>query len=138
MKTKHIFLLLALLVMIGIVVSLSVKTDKYSDFQQAGKSRAESFTIIGTLDTTCAIQVLESGKGFTFVMIDKKGVPGKVLFQDAIPQDFRRSTEVVVTGKMTDSLFLAQNILLKCPSKYNDQNKPSQFQPKAFQGKNAR
>ena len=36
------------------------------------------------------------------------------------PQDFERSESVVVTGEMRNNEFVANEILMKCPSKYKD------------------
>ena len=38
------------------------------------------------------------------------------------PQDFERSEEITMRGYATDSAFIAKEILMKCPSKYNEQN----------------
>ena len=45
----------------------------------------------------------------------------KVVFQGSKPQDFERSEQIVLTGKMVGEEFHASKILMKCPSKYNDQ-----------------
>ena len=36
------------------------------------------------------------------------------------PQDFERSEQVVITGNMKNDVFVADKILLKCPSKYTE------------------
>jgi cytochrome c-type biogenesis protein CcmE len=51
-------------------------------------------------------------------MKDKEGGEQKVIFKGAQPQDFRRSEQLVLTGKMKENVFYASNILMKCPSKY--------------------
>ena len=35
------------------------------------------------------------------------------------PQDFEKSEQIVVIGKMEAGNFVASDILMKCPSKYN-------------------
>jgi len=40
------------------------------------------------------------------------------VFNGAKPQDFERSEQIVLTGKMKGDEFLASKILMKCPSKY--------------------
>jgi cytochrome c-type biogenesis protein CcmE len=37
------------------------------------------------------------------------------------PQDFERSEQIVLTGSMNGDTFEASDMLLKCPSKYKDQ-----------------
>lgn len=39
----------------------------------------------------------------------------------AKPQDFERSEQIVVTGSMKDNQFYADEILMKCPSKYKEE-----------------
>jgi cytochrome c-type biogenesis protein CcmE len=37
------------------------------------------------------------------------------------PQDFERSEQIVLTGKMRGEDFVASDMLMKCPSKYKDE-----------------
>ena len=37
------------------------------------------------------------------------------------PQDFELSEQVVLTGQMKDDAFVATDLLMKCPSKYKDE-----------------
>ena len=57
----------------------------------------------------------------TFYMEDQKGEMMKVVYQNSKPQDFEMSESMVVTGKREKDAFYASEILLKCPSKYKDQ-----------------
>jgi cytochrome c-type biogenesis protein CcmE len=47
----------------------------------------------------------------------------KVIYHGSIPNNFESSTNIVVTGKYSDGNFHATDILTKCPSKYQDQQK---------------
>ena len=58
----------------------------------------------------------------TFAAKDKKGNESTVVYNQPKPQDFERSEEITMTGYATDSAFVATDILMKCPSKYNEQN----------------
>jgi len=54
-----------------------------------------------------------------------------VVFPGTKPQDFERSEQIVLTGKMKGNEFHASHILMKCPSKYkNDQVEISAAQAK--------
>jgi cytochrome c-type biogenesis protein CcmE len=55
---------------------------------------------------------------FSFFMKDNKGQECKVVFTGTKPQDFERSEQVILTGKMIGNEFHASKILMKCPSKY--------------------
>jgi cytochrome c-type biogenesis protein CcmE len=46
-----------------------------------------------------------------------------VYYNQPKPQDFERSEEITMKGYATDTAFIAEEILMKCPSKYNEQNK---------------
>ena len=51
-------------------------------------------------------------------MIDNQGKECKVEFTGTKPQDFERSEQIVLTGQMDNGKFQANKILMKCPSKY--------------------
>lgn len=57
---------------------------------------------------------------FTFVLVDTNRVEQTVVYYSPKPQDFDRSEQVVITGNMKEQVFVADKILLKCPSKYNE------------------
>ena len=56
---------------------------------------------------------------FTFYLIDSEGKESKVIFNGTKPQDFEKSEQLVIVGKMNEDFFIAKDILMKCPSKYN-------------------
>ena len=55
---------------------------------------------------------------FAFTLVDSTQVAQRVIYNNPKPQDFDASEQVVITGCMKGQVFLADNILLKCPSKY--------------------
>jgi cytochrome c-type biogenesis protein CcmE len=58
---------------------------------------------------------------FSFFITDTKGVEKKVVLFAAKPQDFELSEQIVVTGQMKGEIFYASDLLMKCPSKYKDE-----------------
>jgi cytochrome c-type biogenesis protein CcmE len=42
----------------------------------------------------------------------------KIVYTGMVPGNFDQATSVVVRGKYSDSLFIADQLLVKCPSKY--------------------
>jgi cytochrome c-type biogenesis protein CcmE len=58
---------------------------------------------------------------FVFYMSDSDGVSNKVILQKPKPQDFERSEQIVLTGAMQNGAFVADEILMKCPSKYKEE-----------------
>jgi cytochrome c-type biogenesis protein CcmE len=43
-----------------------------------------------------------------------------VRYNNPKPANFEEAEQVVVEGRNQDGTFVAENILVKCPSKYND------------------
>jgi len=127
MKTSHIIIIIIVAIVgIGAMVSLMSESRSYADFPTAAKHPEKSFDIIGTLDTTQAIiyDVMVNPDEFSFWMYDDRGNQSKVIISKPKPQDFEKSTSVVISGHMKDKVFLGSSVLLKCPSKYQDQKKP--------------
>jgi len=54
------------------------------------------------------------------LLIDEQGNEQKVIHQEPLPPDFLRSEKIVIIGHYVSDIFLAEKILLKCPSKYQD------------------
>ncbi|OIP01144.1 MAG: hypothetical protein AUJ98_05340 [Bacteroidetes bacterium CG2_30_33_31] len=123
MKKSHIILIIVLAVAIGAIVSLVKDPRTYADFEEASASPNKSFDIIGKLDLKSPISydALVNPDQFSFYMTDEKDVKRKVVVNKPKPQDFEKCIQVVVGGKMKDDAFHADNILLKCPSKYEGQ-----------------
>ena len=59
---------------------------------------------------------------FSFQMIDEDGKLERVFFGEPMPPDFLLSEQVVVIGGYENNQFVADDILLKCPSKYTEEN----------------
>jgi cytochrome c-type biogenesis protein CcmE len=64
----------------------------------------------------------KENKIFSFFMKDVDGNVMKVMYHGAMPNNFESSTSIVVTGKYQDGVFHANDILTKCPSKYQEQS----------------
>ncbi len=55
------------------------------------------------------------------MMVDNDGTEQRVFYNEPVPADFHRSEQVVVIGGYkSDELFMADKILMKCPSKYQE------------------
>jgi cytochrome c-type biogenesis protein CcmE len=48
-------------------------------------------------------------------------VEQKVYYKDPMPPDLLKSDQVVVVGSYNQGTFVADKILLKCPSKYQEE-----------------
>jgi len=58
---------------------------------------------------------------FKFTLKDEKGNQIEVIYDGAKPGNFEQATEVVCQGEYKEGKFHAKNILVKCPSKYQDE-----------------
>ncbi len=57
-------------------------------------------------------------KIFTFRMTDEKGDEFEVIYNGVKPANLEQATEVVVIGRFDQGKFNADQLLVKCPSKY--------------------
>jgi cytochrome c-type biogenesis protein CcmE len=55
---------------------------------------------------------------FTFYMRDDDNRVARVVFAGAKPNNFDIATSVVAKGRFEDGVFMASDVLTKCPSKY--------------------
>ena len=120
MKRTHIIALLIIAVAIGVIIAAAGNYSRYVNFEQAAKAGDKELHVVGQLakDQEMHYDPLTDPNYFSFYLTDSEGQTEKVVFQGAKPQDFERSEQVVLTGKMEDEVFLASQILMKCPSKY--------------------
>lgn len=121
---KKLPLIAGALIIIGTVLLVNASKDMstYATFAQAVET-GELVKISGQLakDKTMYYDAEKDPNYFSFYMIDAEGAEKKVVLKASKPQDFERSEQVVVTGKMRDDEFVATDMLMKCPSKYKDE-----------------
>ena len=64
---------------------------------------------------------LRSGPECLYLLHARRdGTLQKVRYNNPKPANFEEAEKVVVQGKNQGDVFVADNILVKCPSKYND------------------
>jgi len=135
MKTIHIILILVVVLAVGVVVSTLSDSGAYVSFAEAAEHPGKEVHVIGTLSPgkDLIYDAAVNPNEFTFYMLDQEGKERKVVYHNAKPQDFEKSENVVIIGSMqNDSVFEASSLLLKCPSKYNDSERPEAFGDKQF------
>ncbi len=136
MKKIHVIGIIVIAVAIGAIMTTLGSTSTYASFTEAAQKPNTEFHVVGKLnkDKETVYDPKTNANLFTFYMIDNKGVEKKVLLYKNKPQDFERSEQIVLIGKCTGDEFHANDILMKCPSKYNDgkpQEKTSGAKPAA-------
>ena len=57
---------------------------------------------------------------FSFVMVDTNQEEHPVIYYHPKPQDLEKSEKIVVVGSVKNNEFVADQILMKCPSKYEE------------------
>lgn len=122
MKKTHIIALVIVFLSIGVVIATLSDSSTYMDFESAKINAGQTYTVIGELDKDGEMNYNARQNLFTFYAVDKEGNRSKVFYREPKPQDFERSEDITMKGFATDSGFVASEILLKCPSKYNEQN----------------
>lgn len=122
MKKLHIIGLIIIIVAIGVIVGSLKSTSTYADFAEAINNPNTEYHVVGKLDKAQP-QVYNpkvNADEFLFTLIDNKGLAKPVVLHKSKPQDFEKSEQIVLIGKMKNGEFHANDILMKCPSKYND------------------
>jgi cytochrome c-type biogenesis protein CcmE len=120
MKKSALLGIIVIAVAIGVIVSTYADSSTYGNFTDAQKSDAE-LHVVGKLDLNKAIvyNPIQDANYFSFYVKDNQGKECKVVFNGTKPQDFEKSEQIVLVGKMVEGEFQASKILMKCPSKYN-------------------
>lgn len=129
MKKSHILGIVIIGVAIAIIISTTGDASSYVSFteamEMAEKGNPGLIHVVGTLkkDDKGGIVGLQPSKNklsFSFIMVDKNNREQEVYYNEPMPADFFRSEQVVVIGSYHDDTFVADQILLKCPSKYQE------------------
>lgn len=122
MKKIHIILIILIAVSIGVIVTSLGDSSTYVTFSEAFDNQGSEYHIVGKLDKDTPTQYNpeENPDLFKFSMVDNNGEIKPVVLLKSKPQDFERSEQIVLIGKANGNHFLAREILLKCPSKYED------------------
>ncbi|WP_340103661.1 cytochrome c maturation protein CcmE domain-containing protein [Rhodohalobacter sp. 8-1] len=92
--------------------------DSYVNFEQADDRG--SAHVVGTWDDSQEWGFSRENMRFSFYMKDQEGNVRRVIYPKPKPNNFEQATQLVVIGEMQNDVFYANDMLLKCPSKYND------------------
>lgn len=131
MRKSHILVIIVIAAAIGILLSTAGDASTYVGFGEAydmaTAGNKKDIHVVGELtkDNSGKIIGIEPGVdkvSFSFMLVDESGRKQKVEYKEPMPQDFTKSEKVVVIGRYEGEIFKASKILLKCPSKYQEQN----------------
>lgn len=130
MKKSHIIAIGVIAIAVAIIISTTGDAGAYLSFNEARemavKGSDESVHVVGELKKTAAGEVTGvepsiDKLSFTFLMVDENGTEQMVYYNEPMPADFMRSEQVVVIGQYAENMFVADKILMKCPSKYQEE-----------------
>ena len=141
MKKSSLFGILIIAVAIGAIVSMSGDASSYVTFREASEMAANGASakvhVVGKLKKDASGHVAgmvynpsQDPNFFSFRLIDDSLRETEVVYLNPKPQDFESGEKIVVIGCMKNNTFVADKILLKCPSKYNE-GKPDMSGTKA-------
>jgi cytochrome c-type biogenesis protein CcmE len=121
MKKIHIIGIAIIALAIAAIMSTVADSSTYASFSIAEKNPGAEYHVVGLLNKKKELiyNPKVNTNLFSFYLIDNDGKERKVDFNGTKPQDFERSEQIVIIGKMTGNVFSASSILMKCPSKYN-------------------
>lgn len=122
MKKIHLIGIALIAVAIMVLMSMSNDMGTYATFEDA-TTTGKKVKIAGQLskDKEMVYNPQEDPNYFSFFIKDTEEVEKKVVLLAAKPQDFELSEQIVLTGKMQGEVFMASDMLMKCPSKYKDE-----------------
>ncbi len=102
----------------------------YVSFSEAMKT-ASRVQVAGALVEGSSAYVDEEQK-LHFVIVDEAGLEMAVRYSDVKPANFEEATQIVAVGSWRGDVFDAEQLLVKCPSKYQGVDEdPMQHSEKA-------
>lgn len=126
MKKSHILILVGIAISIGLLISSMADLSTYDSIGSAQAKAGKYVHLIARLDTTAGKTIeydpLVNANYLSFHVIDSLGSTARVVYMKGKPPtDMEKSERMVLKGTMTDSAFVCDDILIKCPSKYTDE-----------------
>jgi cytochrome c-type biogenesis protein CcmE len=125
MKRTHVIAIVIIAIAAAALLGSLYDSSTYADLEQAAADPGREYHVVGTLDRSASIEYEPSLNASltTFTLVDLKGNTARVRLHKAKPQDFERSERLVLIGKATpNGEFHARDMLMKCPSKYNEEH----------------
>ena len=122
MKKSHIIALVLIAVAIAAILSTLSDASTYASFSEAGSHPNKIYHVVGKLnkEKPTVYDPHTDANRFVFYLTDNQGAEAQVILAKSKPQDFEKSEQIVVIGKMEGQTFHASDVLMKCPSKYNN------------------
>ena len=122
MKQWHIIAIIIIALGIGVLLSSTKDMTSWANFNSAA-AKQDKVKLIGELvkDQPIVYNPEKDPNYLSFYLKDEQGVVKQVVLHAGKPQDFERTEQIVLTGELKGDVFVASDMLLKCPSKYKDE-----------------
>ncbi len=118
MKPKTIFGVIFLVAFTGLLLtSFGQQIGGYMDFPEA-EAAGVSATVVGMWVADAPAVYNPSTNVFSFTMADENGNVRRVRYSNPKPANFEDAEKLVIEGHSAGDHFVAEHILVKCPSKY--------------------
>ncbi|MDE2731950.1 MAG: cytochrome c maturation protein CcmE [Bacteroidota bacterium] len=102
-----------------LVLSFGDQVGGYMTFEEAEATTVHAH-VVGHWVRPEAARYDPASNLFTFYMEDEQQQERLVHYRNPKPASFEDAEQLVVQGKLEGEVFMADHILMKCPSKYND------------------
>lgn len=106
----------------GAVVAFLANASPYVTVAQAKSSKADNLHLAGDI-VPGSVDVNPLQRTARFMVKDLNG-DSLLVVSDDVPTNMGEATKVVAVGGMQGDHFQARKLLLKCPSKYESEEKP--------------
>ena len=129
MKKSYIFGIVIIAAAITMIISTAGDASSYVSFSEAQEMSENGsdnmIHVVGTLKKDesghiIGLKAAQNKLAFSFIMVDQNGLEQLVYYNEPMPADFTKSEQVVVIGAYKNGQFIADKILMKCPSKYQE------------------
>lgn len=131
MKKSHIIGIVVIAIAVFVIISTAGDASTYVNFDEAKalslSGNNAKVHVVGRLKKNAHGEIMgvepsEDKLSVTFLMVDNEQKTNKVFYNKPMPPDLKQSEQVVVIGKYKEDVFYANQILLKCPSKYEEES----------------
>lgn len=116
-----------------VMYNFSQSISSFVDFEQAAMLDGNRIHVIGSWVRDEPTSFSRETMTFSFHMKDESGNVRRVMYAGPKPNNFEQADQLVVIGSMRNDVFFSTDMLVKCPSKYNDASSiefvPAEFVP---------
>ena len=130
MKKTNIIGIVVIAICAMTIITTAGDASSYVTFldaqQMADRGNDKLIHVIGQLKKNATGEVVglvpsPSKLSVSFTMLDEGGTEQTVYYDEPMPADLVRAEKIVVIGSFQESVFVVDQILSKCPSKYQEE-----------------